>query len=158
MFYLNYNWFMLNLLERKDRMSMACGLEVRVPFCDHRIVEYTWNIPWEFMKHNDSEKGLLREALVGILPDEVLYRKKNPYPKTYNPLFEEILKERLNDILGDNSSKLLSLVDYKKLKQLMNKDSNYTSPWYGQLMATPQLYAYLIQLDLWFKTYNVCLE
>ena len=158
MFFLNYNWFMLNLLERKDRMSMACGLEVRVPFCDHRIVEYTWNIPWEFMKYKDSEKGLLREALYGILPDEVLYRKKNPYPKTYNPLYEQILKERLNDILDDNSSKLLSLIDYKKLKQLMNMDSNYTSPWYGQLMATPQLYAYLIQLDLWFKKYKVCLE
>ena len=73
-------------------------------------------------------------------------------------MFEQLLKERLNDTLNDNSSQLLSLIDYKKLKQLMNKDSNYTSPWYGQLMATPQLYAYLIQLDLWFKRYKVCLE
>lgn len=158
MFYLNYNWFMLNLLERKDRMSMACGLEVRVPFCDHRIVEYTWNIPWDMMKHNESEKGLLRKALECVLPDEVLYRKKNPYPKTYNPLFEQILKERLNDILSDSTSPLISLVDYKNLKELMNKDSNYTSPWYGQLMATPQLYAYLIQLDLWFRKYKVVID
>lgn len=155
MFYLNYNWFMQNLLERKDRMSMACGLEVRVPFCDHRIVEYTWNIPWHIMSYNNTEKGLLRTALKGILPDEVLYRKKNPYPKTYNPLFEEILKSRLNDILNDNTSPLISLIDYKALKELMSKNSNYTLPWYGQLMATPQLYAYLIQLDLWFKKYNV---
>ena len=154
LFYLNYTWFMANLLERKDRMSMACGLEVRVPFCDHRIVEYAWNIPWEMMSYNNFEKGLLREALHGILPDEVLYRKKNPYPKTYNPEFEKKLKERLNDILHDNTSSILSLVDYKKLKQLINMDSNYTSPWFGQLMATPQLYAYLIQLDLWFRKFK----
>ncbi|MBP5426558.1 MAG: asparagine synthase (glutamine-hydrolyzing) [Clostridiales bacterium] len=154
MFYLNYTWFMANLLERKDRMSMSCGLEVRVPFCDHRIVEYTWNIPWDMMKYNNSEKGLLRKAMEGILPKEVLCRKKNPYPKTYNPLFEEILKKRLLDVLSDSSSYLLSLVDYKKLHKLLNADSNYTSPWYGQLMATPQLYAYLIQLDLWFRKFK----
>ena len=149
---------MANLLERKDRMSMSCGLEVRVPFCDHRIVEYTWNIPWDMMTYNNSEKGILREAMKGILPHEVLYRKKNPYPKTYKPLFEKILKHRLLDILDDNSSHLLSLVDYKKLYSLLNASSDYTSPWYGQLMATPQLYAYLIQLELWFRKFKPIIQ
>lgn len=158
MFYLNYTWFMANLLERKDRMSMSCGLEVRVPFCDHRIVEYTWNIPWNIMTYNNHEKGILREAMKGILPEPVLYRKKNPYPKTYNPLFEKILKHRLLDILDDNSSHILSLVDYKKLYSLLNSDSDYTSPWYGQLMATPQLYAYLIQLELWFRKFKPIIQ
>ena len=63
MFYLNIKWFMANLLERKDRMSMACGLEVRVPFCDHRIAEYAWNIPWDIMNAGGMEKGILRLAV-----------------------------------------------------------------------------------------------
>lgn len=85
MFYLNFTWFMSTLLERKDRMSMASGLEVRVPFCDHRIVEYVWNIPWEIKFYNNREKGLLRKAMTGILPEDILWRKKSPYPKTHNP-------------------------------------------------------------------------
>lgn len=76
LFYLNMLWFMTNLLDRKDRMSMGASLEVRVPFADHRLVEYVWNIPWEYKMHDQREKGILRKALEGILPDEILYRKK----------------------------------------------------------------------------------
>lgn len=69
-------WFMTTLLDRKDRMSMGASLEVRVPFADHRLVEYVWNIPWEMKMYGNREKGILRKALEGILPEEVLYRKK----------------------------------------------------------------------------------
>ena len=80
---LNFKWFMQTLLDRKDRMSMYSGLEVRVPFCDYRIAEYLYSVPWEFKDYHGQEKGLLREAMRGVLPDEVLWRRKSPYPKTW---------------------------------------------------------------------------
>ena len=85
LFWLNLTWFMQVLLERKDRMSMACGLEVRVPYCDHRIVEYLYNVPPSMLFYRRREKGLIRLALTGLLPEDVLWRKKSPYPKTHDP-------------------------------------------------------------------------
>ena len=79
--YLNIRWFMQTLLDRMDRSSMAYGLEARVPFADHRIVEYLYNVPWSMKYRNGVEKALLRDACVGLLPTEILYRKKSPYPK-----------------------------------------------------------------------------
>jgi len=155
MFYLNINWFMSTLLDRKDRMSMAAGLEVRVPFCDHRLVQYVWNIPWEMKSCNGREKGILREALKGMLPDEILFRKKSPYPKTHNPAYEKAVATWLSELLDDTSSPLLSLVNLKNLKTMMNNSSDYGKPWFGQLMATPQMFAYLIQVDMWMRKYNI---
>lgn len=155
MFYLNINWFMSTLLDRKDRMSMASGLEVRVPYCDHRIVEYVWNIPWSMKMLDGREKGILRRALEGFLPEDILYRKKSPYPKTHNPAYEIIVKQRLLEIINDNSSPLLPLIDYDVIYSLAEQDSDYGKPWFGQLMATPQLFAYLIQVDTWLRDYHV---
>ena len=87
MTHLNMWHFMQILLDRKDRMSMAVGLEVRVPFCDHRLAEYVWNIPWAFKADGGTAKGILRRALRGVLPDDVLSRRKSPYPKTHNPSY-----------------------------------------------------------------------
>lgn len=155
MFYLNINWFMSTLLERKDRMSMASGLEVRVPFCDHRLVQYVWNIPWDMKMHNGREKGLLRQALKGILPDYIIDRKKSPYPKTHNPSYEKAVTKWLLEILKDSSSYLNQLIDVKVVKSMAEGKSDYGKPWFGQLMATPQMFAYLIQVDLWFKENKV---
>ncbi len=104
--YLNLTWFMVTLLNRKDRMSMATGLEVRVPFADHRLVEYLWNVPWEMKACDGREKGLLRRALRGVLPDEVLYRRKSPYPKSHQPEYAEAVRRRLLEILDDPASPL----------------------------------------------------
>jgi asparagine synthase (glutamine-hydrolysing) len=155
MFYLNINWFMLTLLERKDRMSMAHGLEVRVPYCDHRMVEYVWNIPWDMKALGGREKGLLRKSLEGILPDDVLYRKKSPYPKTHNPAYEKAVSKWLLEILNDSSSPILPFVDVESIKAQIAGQSDYGKPWFGQLMATPQMYAYLIQVDTWMKENKV---
>ena len=95
-------WFMTTLLERKDRMSMSASLEVRVPFADHRLVEYVWNIPWEMKMTGNREKGILRKAMEGLLPDEVLYRKKSPYPKTWNPNYLLAVKDMLSKIVENN--------------------------------------------------------
>lgn len=156
LFYLNMRYFMQTLLERKDRMSMGASLEVRVPFADHRIVEYAWNIPWEMKNVGNMEKGLLRKAVEGLLPEEVLYRKKNPYPKTYHPEYTNGVKELLSNTLQRKESILHELFEKEQLEQLVSSGgSSFKVPWFGQLMAGPQLLAYLVQIDRWFENYNI---
>lgn len=156
MMYLNIVWFMSTLLDRKDRMSMSTGLEVRVPFCDHRIVEYLWNVPWEVKYLDQREKGLLRRALKGLLPDDVLYRKKSPYPKTHNPAYLKAVKGWLQEILDNPSSPLLQVINRKRIQEIIDTDGTaFGVPWYGQLMTGPQLFAYLIQVDIWMREYHV---
>ncbi|GGG20677.1 asparagine synthetase B [Paenibacillus abyssi] len=159
MSYLNITRFMPTLLDRKDRMSMAVGLEVRVPFCDHRLVEYVWNIPWEIKTAGDREKGILRRALRGVLPDDVLTRKKSPYPKTHNPNYLAAVRQRLLEVLDDPSSPLLPLVNVKKIRELIHSaDASSNLPWFGQLMSGPQLFAYLTQVNTWLKMYKVTIR
>lgn len=150
---LNLDWFMQTLLDRKDRMSMYCGLEVRVPFCDYRIAEYLYNVPWEYKDYNHYEKGLLRKAMEGYLPDEILWRKKSPYPKTHNPSYLKKVSEMLTEIINDTSSPLLQIVKKKELEKLLGE--NLSQPWYGQLMTTPQTIAYFVQFDYWLRKYKV---
>ena len=152
MFYLNMVWFMTTLLDRKDRMSMGASLEVRVPFADHRLVEYAWNIPWEIKMAGNREKGILRKAMEGTLPDDVLYRKKSPYPKTHNPYYTDQVQLWLKEILRDKNSILHELFDPKRLNTLVESKGNaFKVPWYGQLMTGPQLLAHLAQIHVWFK-------
>lgn len=156
LFYLNYKWFMITLLNRKDRMSMANSLEVRVPFADHRIVEYTWNIPWEMKFCDNREKGLLRRALKGILPEEVLQRRKSPYPKTHNPQYTRAVQEWMRSILNDPGSPILGLINAARVRDVVETAGEaFGKPWFGQLMTGPQMTAFLIQVDLWLKYYNV---
>lgn len=153
--YLNLRWFMQTLLDRMDRTSMHVGLEARVPFADHRIVEYLWNVPWEMKAHDGVVKGLLRAAASGLLPDEVLYRKKSPYPKTYDPAYEGLLRKELLSILSDSGEPLGQLIDRNKVLNYLKLPSDYGRPFYGQLMAGPQLLAYLLQINYWLKHYRI---
>lgn len=155
-FHLSLFRWMPTLLDRKDRMSMAFGLELRVPFCDHRLVEYVWNIPWEIKNYQNREKGLLRHALAGVLPDDVLWRRKSPYPKTHNPSFLAAVKDKLLTILADPASPLLPLVDASWLRAFAASDAATSPyPWFGQLMGGPQLMAYLVQVDAWLRDNKV---
>lgn len=150
---LNLDWFMQTLLDRKDRMSMYSSLEVRVPFCDYRIVEYLYNVPWEMKDFNNCEKGLLRQAMRGYLPYQVLWRKKSPYPKTHNPNYKKAVSEKLTEIINDKSSPLLDFIKKSELEKLLLTDKS--QPWYGQLMTTPQTIAYFVQFDYWLRKYEV---
>lgn len=153
--YLNQKWFMTTLLDRMDRTSMFSGLEARVPFADHRIIEYIWNVPWEYKCHNGIVKGLLRDSCKDLLPPELLYRKKSPYPKTYNPEYERLLSDKMNKIISDGNSPILSILDKNKVIEFLKTPSDYGKPFFGQLMAAPQLMAYIIQIDYWLKKYNL---
>ncbi|MGE5495470.1 MAG: asparagine synthase (glutamine-hydrolyzing) [Burkholderiales bacterium] len=154
MFYLNIKWFMANLLDRKDRMSMASGLEVRVPFCDHRLAEYVWNIPWDIKNAGGMEKGILRLAVKDLLPESICSRKKSPYPKTHNPEYTRLVSTALRDILNDKSAPVNALIDKDFTEEMLDSLSIVT-PWFGQLMTGPQLFAFLIQLNMWLEEYNV---
>ena len=156
LFYLNIKWFMITLLTRKDRMSMANSLEVRVPFADYRLVQYAFNIPPEMRFCDDREKGILRRALTGILPKDIVDRKKSPYPKTHNPKYTVIVQKWLKGILNDPTSPILELIDIPVVSEIVETGGkSYLKPWYGQLMTGPQLMAYLIQIDTWLRLYNV---
>lgn len=159
LFYLNIKWFMITLLTRKDRMSMANSLEVRVPFADYRIVEYAFNIPQELKFLEGREKGLLRKALDGILPNDVLWRKKSPYPKTFHPDYTTGVQKSMREILDDKASPILQIINKKAAKEIVESGGqSFTKPWFGQLMTGPQLIAYLIQVDIWMKKYNVKIQ
>lgn len=156
--YLNIMWFMQTLLERKDRMTMANGLEVRVPFADHHVVEYIYNVPGDMKCPNGEVKGLLKDAARSILPSSVIDRKKCPYPKTYHPEYEQLLKNKLQMIMKDTKQPLHQLINDTYVNQVLNQPSDYGKPWFGQLMAQPQLYAYLIQINYWLQKYEIALE
>ena len=150
---LNQRWFMQTLLDRKDRMSMFSGLEVRVPFCDHRIAEYLYGVPWEFKEHGGKEKGLLRYAMADWLPEEVLYRKKSPYPKTFDPKYLALVESRMRTLLQQKDAPLFSVVSRQGVQTLLEGEQPW--PWYGQLMRKPQTLAYFLQLDFWLRHYQV---
>ena len=156
--YLNIRFFMQTLLNRMDRTSMSCGLEARVPFADRRLVDYVFNIPWEMKTKDGIVKNILRSSCQGLLPDEILFRRKSPYPKTYNPYYEELLASRLKKVMEQKDSVVNYLFDKDSLKNFVENPKDYAKPWYGQLMAGPQMMAYILQIDYFFKYYNVQLE
>ena len=152
---LNFRWFMQTLLDRKDRMSMFHGLEVRVPFCDYRIAEYLYGVPWEYKDYQGREKGLLRHAVEGLLPHEILHRKKSPYPKTHHPGYLRLMRQSLEGLLEQKDAPLFLLVDPKQVRTLLDSEPQW--PWYGQLMTLPQTFAYLLQIDFWMRRYKISL-
>jgi asparagine synthase (glutamine-hydrolysing) len=158
-FHLNLNWFMQTLLDRTDRMSMYSGFEVRVPFCDYRLVEYVWNIPWEMKAYKGREKGLLRYIMEDTLPEEVVYRKKSPYPKTHNPNYLAKVKGMLSQIMKDNNSPINNILNREYILEILETNgAAFTRPWFGQLMTGPQLIAYLIQVNQWLEKYQPKIE
>lgn len=155
MSYLNMRWFMQTLLDRMDRTSMSWGLEARVPFADHRIVEYLYNVPWSMKYENGMEKKLLRNACKDLLPPQLLYRKKSPYPKTYSPVYEALLTERFEQVLANPHAPIHRFLDPKKAVQFLAQPKDYGKPWFGQLMAGPQMIAYLLQVNDWMELYGI---
>ena len=150
---LNFRWFMQTLLDRKDRMSMYSSLEVRVPFCDYRIAEYLYRVPWEMKDCGGTEKGLLRKAMKGWLPEAILHRKKSPYPKTYDPRYLELMRGRLDRLLQDKQAPIWSLIRPEQVLRFSQEEMDW--PWYGQLMRMPQTIAYFCQIDHWLRHYSV---
>ena len=134
---------------------MYCGLEVRVPFCDHRIAEYMYSVPWSYKEYRGREKGILRVAMEGLLPNEILWRKKSPYPKTHDPRYALLVQNALGELIEKGNSPMFAFVKKEALMSLMEQEQN--TPWYGQLMRRAQTMAYFLQIDFWMKEYDVVL-
>lgn len=157
--HLTLNWFMQTLLDRSDRMAMYNGFELRVPFCDYRLAEYVWNIPWEWKAYKGREKGLLRLISKDILPEEIIYRKKSPYPKTHNPNYLAKVKKMLSDIMKDKNTPINNLLNRDYILEILETNGQaFTRPWFGQLMVGPQLMAYLCQVNMWLEKYGSKIE
>ena len=150
---LHFDWFMQTLLDRQDRMSMFHGLSVRVPFCDVGIAEYLYGVPWAMKDHRGFEKGLLRRAMEGYLPQSVLFRKKSPFPKTHDPAYLAIAQEMLRSVLSRSDAPIFALVRKEALMDLLEHD--FAWPWYGQLMRRPQTIVYMLQINYWLERYSV---
>ncbi|MBO2458502.1 asparagine synthase (glutamine-hydrolyzing) [Actinomadura violacea] len=119
--YLHLTRMVRLLLDRKDRMSMAVGLEVRVPFCDHRLVEYVFNTPWSHKTYDGREKSLLRGAVADVLPDSVVQRRKSPYPATQNPGYEQAVRDRLHAVAADSSAPVHAYLDLDAVKTALDR-------------------------------------
>jgi asparagine synthase (glutamine-hydrolysing) len=152
-FYLNLTRFLPALLDRKDRMSMAAGLEVRVPFCDHRLVEYVYNIPWSIKTYDGREKSVLRGAAADLLPESVLQRKKSPYPSTQDPRYGQMLRERATTILADRSSAAVELLNVPRVREILAEPLE--SSGFGPNRRRVEL---LVSLDDWLRRYPVQLR
>lgn len=157
--YLTLNWFMQTLLDRSDRMAMYNGFELRVPFCDYRLAEYVWNIPWEMKALKGREKGLLRYVCKDFLPDEIVDRKKSPYPKTHNPTYLSKVKIMLSNIMEKSDAPINSLLNHDYILSILESNGEaFSRPWFGQLMTGPQLMAYLCQVNMWLEKYQPKIE
>jgi asparagine synthase (glutamine-hydrolysing) len=151
-------WFSLHgplahLLDRKDRMSMAVSLEVRVPFCDHRLLEYLWNVPWSMKVADGREKSLLRMATADLLPEEILQRPKSAYPATHDPGYDLATQLSVRSLLSDRSSPLAGLLDQERILELIAGD--------GRTMthaSTAHLLIPFVEIDIWLREQGLTLR
>lgn len=147
MFYMNITRFLPLLLDRKDRMSMATGFEARVPFCDHRLVQYVWNIPWEIKMVDGMEKGILRRAFADVLPHDVLYRRKSAYPSTQHPAYDQTIRTWARHIVDDPHAPIQPLIDATEVRAILDKPNLGFLPFAD----------HFIQVNEWLAKYQVSL-
>ena len=145
--YLHLTRFVRMLLDRKDRMSMAVGLEVRVPFCDHRLVEYVFNTPWSLKTFDGREKSLLRQATRQALPNSVVERVKSPYPSTQDPGYAAELQEQAAQVLAEDGP-AVSLLDRDFLAGALRREPSDVDP------GTRNVLERLLDLSVWFEQHQ----
>ncbi|RDI34512.1 asparagine synthase (glutamine-hydrolysing) [Lentzea flaviverrucosa] len=144
MTYLHLTSWLPHLLDRKDRLSMAVGLEVRVPFCDHRLVEYAFNTPWAHHSFDGREKSLLRAAVAPLLPASVIGRTKAPYPVTHDPAYHRAITGQARDLLATPSAPVWTLLEPERLRDRLDRP--------GTDHATRSGIDFALNLDLWLRT------
>ncbi len=151
-----FEYFMSNLQERAAMLCADASLSVFTPFCDDRLVQYVYNVPWEMKRMGGQEKGLLRAAMCDLLPSALLTRKKSPFPKTHHPQYAALVAQRLRDVLSAPNAPILTLIDRDEVERIMCSDlSPVSTPWFGQLMSGAQMLAYLLQVNQWMEYYQI---
>ena len=156
---LGFDYFMANLQERAVQMCAVCGLNVLTPLCDERLVEYVYNVPWTMKRMGGIEKGLYRAAVRDLVPDKLRMRKKSPYPKTCSAAYTSIIRSKIRALCADANAPLWQIVDANAVERIASSAMNPAdTPWFGQLMAGPQLLAYLLQVNTWMKERGVLIH
>jgi asparagine synthase (glutamine-hydrolysing) len=150
--YLHLTRFVQVLLDRKDRMSMASGLEVRVPFCDHRLVQYVFNTPWSMKTFDGREKSLLRAATADLLPESIVQRRKSPYPATQDPTYEQALHDEVAKLLA-NDAPVVALLDPERARAAVNQPVGPVST----DISRRQL-EFILGLSAWLDEYDLVLD
>lgn len=151
-----FRYFMPNLQERAIRMCGYHNLEVLTPLCDDRLVEYVYNIPWNMKFMGGMEKGIFRAAVSDLMPKALNQRKKSPYPKTCSPIYTEIVRGLTAAMLTDREAPILEWIDREQVRAISQSCLDPTAtPWFGQLMAGPQMLAYLWQINTWMRDRNI---
>ena len=157
-FYLTIRYFMQTLVNRGDRAAAIHSMDARVPFAHQELTEYLFNVPFEMKARNGERKHLLREYAKGILPEDIRLRKKSPYPKTYDPGYEAMINNELLNELRKPDCPLHAIVDKEKAENFCRQAKDLGRPWYGQLMAGPQLVAHYLQILYWIEMYHIKLS
>ena len=142
-FHLHLTRWLPDLLDRKDRLSMAVGLEVRVPFCDHRLVEYAFNTPWSQHTFDGQEKSLLRAAAADVLPASVVTRTKAPYPVTQDPAYDRAIRDQAADLVATPTSPAWTFLDPQRLRDRLARPVTDR--------ATRAGIDFALNLDLWLQ-------
>lgn len=144
------------LLEQADRMGAAAGVELRLPFCDPRLVEYVWNIPWWMKTMNGRQEQALRDAAAALLPRPLLDRPPAPGPRMPGTLYGQLVRAKLARVLDDPGAPLHGLADAAALRSgLLDWPEGWSRPWLGGEMAGPQLMAYLVQVNSWMERFHL---
>lgn len=157
-FYLTIRYFMQTLVNRGDRAAAFHSMDARVPFAHQELTEYLFNVPYEMKAKDGERKHLLREYATGLLPEEIRTRKKSPYPKTYDPGYEALINQELLQALSKPDCPLLAIVDKEKAENFCRQVKDLGRPWYGQLMAGPQLVAHYLQILYWIEAYKIKID
>ena len=154
-----FDFFMPNLQERAVKLCEIHGLNVITPLCDDRLVEYVYNVPWKMKFMGGAEKGLFRAAMQDVLPEKLRMRKKSPYPKTCSAAYTSIIRGRMRALCADSGAPVWQLVDVGQIERLASSRLDPAqAPWYGQLMAGPQMLGFLLQLNAWLRERNVAID
>ena len=154
-----FDYFMPNLQERAVRMCESAGISVFTPLCDERLVEYVYNVPWRMKTMGGMEKGLFRAAVRDLLPEKLLLRKKSPYPKTCSPVYANLVRDRMGEVIRDAHAPVWKLMDKEFVEKLASSSLNPAdTPWFGQLMAGPQMLAYILQVNSWMRERGIEIE
>jgi len=148
--YVTLTWWLPMLLDRGDRLSMAHGLELRVPYADHRLVEYLYNTPWSFKTFDGREKSILRAVARDLLPPSILERTKSPWPVTQDPAYSQMLHDELSALVSDPSSPALPFLDINAVRSTLDHPSGIAHEWISRMHVEMAL-----QFNTWLERYKV---
>jgi asparagine synthase (glutamine-hydrolysing) len=142
MLYADQKTYLVELLMKQDRMSMACSIESRVPFLDHHFLEFAMGIPDNLKIRGATQKYVLKKAVEDLLPPEIVHRKKMGFPTPLRQWLMEPRAESVVNMLRKRDGLLAAYLDRGELDLLIDQHRT------GLIDATDRLWR-LLNLQIW---------